>query len=156
MSDPAPIDLERLIGRALAQLPDLQAPETLFHRVMLAVHVRARRPWWRRSWQGWPAGLQALTLILLFSTAAAASYALGQALSSLSLAGLWTWLGGWLKPLQPAVDLLGTLANAGLLVFRSGGQQALLLAAFAVLAIYSACVGLGTACARIALHRIQD
>ena len=46
--------LEELIHRELRQLPERPAPATLVHRVMLAVHARARRPWWERSWVGWP------------------------------------------------------------------------------------------------------
>jgi len=42
--------LEQLVHRELRKLPELPAPETLVHRVMLAVHAKEHRPWWQRSW----------------------------------------------------------------------------------------------------------
>ncbi|PYM15950.1 MAG: hypothetical protein DME18_02850, partial [Verrucomicrobia bacterium] len=46
--------LEQLVHRELRKLPELPAPETLVHRVMLAVHVKEHQPWWQRSWWSWP------------------------------------------------------------------------------------------------------
>ena len=42
--------LERLMDRELKKLPDLPAPGSLVHRVMLAVHQRESLPWYKRAW----------------------------------------------------------------------------------------------------------
>ena len=51
---PGDEDLETFINRNLGALPEMSAPPTLVHRVMLAVHAQDRLGWWQRSWWCWP------------------------------------------------------------------------------------------------------
>ena len=153
MNDDEQLKLEALIGRELKQLPDLQAPETLFHRVMLEVHTRARQPWWQRSWHGWPPALQAVTLVSLLGLAAAVSYGLGQTLQEIPYEALEGVFYEWLGPLAWIWELGETLMNAVVLVMRSGGQQLLLYGSLMILVVYAACLGLGAAVARAVLSR---
>jgi hypothetical protein len=148
-----PIELEALLRRELRQLPDLHAPETLFHRVMLAVHQRERLPWWRRSWQSWPAGAQALTLVLLLAMVGAACYAGGRAAEGVSLTLLGSVFAEWLSPFEPVLDLVATLGRAAAMLLRVSGQQLLLGTLLGLFTVYVACIGLGSACARLALQR---
>jgi hypothetical protein len=149
-------ELEVLIRRELRQLPDLQAPETLFHRVMLEVHSRARQPWWRRSWHGWPPAIQAVTLITLLGLATGVSYVLGLTFQEIPYEALEGVFYEWLGPLARLWELGQTVANAVLLVMKSGGQQIMLYASLCILAIYAACIGLGTAVARAVTNHAED
>jgi hypothetical protein len=51
---PDPAELERLVGRVLADLPPKPAPGTLENRVLAAIVRHAALPWWRRSFLHWP------------------------------------------------------------------------------------------------------
>jgi hypothetical protein len=58
-------ELEQRVDRALADLPPLDAPDTLLPRVLAAVQAWAERPWYQRAWLTWPLGLQAASVALL-------------------------------------------------------------------------------------------
>ena len=102
--------LEQLMRRELRKLPELRAPETLVHRVMLAVHVKERQPWWQRPWLTWPRPAQWISSALFATTVTALIYfgsqawqlaGIGNPLDKiwiwfLSLAPLWDWLFGTL------------------------------------------------------------
>jgi hypothetical protein len=64
-----PAELERLVDRALGQLPAPRAPRTLLPRVMAAVPTPAR-PWYARPWLMWPAGWQIISLVVLIGVMA--------------------------------------------------------------------------------------
>jgi hypothetical protein len=153
MKEPDEIELESLMRREFRQLPDLQAPETLFHRVMLQVYSRARQPWWKRSWHGWPPAVQAITLVFLLGLATAASFLLRQTLLEIPYEAMESVFWEWLGPLARFFELAGTVLNALILVMRSGGQQILIFVSLSILAIYAVFIGLGTACARVVLSR---
>lgn len=52
------VDPDTLIDAALRELPAPRAPHTLLPRVMRAVAVCTRRPWYQRAWLTWPLGWQ--------------------------------------------------------------------------------------------------
>lgn len=156
MRDDEQLKLEGLVGRELKRLPDLHAPETLFHRVMLEVHTRARQPWWQRSWHGWPPALQAATLVLLLALATAVSYWLGATLREIPYEIAVDMFREWLGPLAQTWALGETLLKAVRLVMESGGQQVMLYGSLLILAGYGACVGLGAAFARAMVGRPDD
>jgi hypothetical protein len=54
--------LEELTGRVLRQQPLRKAPPALESRVLAELGRRARRPWWRQSFAGWPAGGRAVLI----------------------------------------------------------------------------------------------
>ncbi len=58
-------NLERLLDRELKRLPDMAAPGSLVHRIMLGVHRRESLPWYRRAWPTWPAALQVISILAL-------------------------------------------------------------------------------------------
>ena len=145
--------IEQLIHRELRQLPELRAPETLVHRVMLAVHAKARQSWWHRPWLTWPFGMQLLSLALLLVSVGLISYLAGAAWGGLNLASLSGRIVesfAWLKPIQETVS---ALAGAVGVLLRVVGQQFLLIGTVLVIMAYLACVGLGTVCFRLAYNK---
>jgi hypothetical protein len=146
-------DLRALIDRELRQLPELPAPATLVHRVMLAVHAKARLPWWKRPWLIWPLWARLISALWLLAAVGAVCYAAGATLDALTLGYLWAEVGAKLKSLLPAGQGMLALLNALVLVLRAWGQPVLLVGTAIVLTWYFAFVGLGTACFRVALRR---
>jgi hypothetical protein len=136
--------LERLLDRELKRLPDLPAPETLVHRVMLAVHAKSREPWWKRAWPGWPRPVQCVSLLLLLVAAAGLAYGTVLGFSGLGRAIPFDAASRWVGDQLPGLDALATLGNAGVLVFKAAGQQLLLLGSLLVVGSYLICVGLTT------------
>jgi hypothetical protein len=57
-------DLERLLDRALRDLPLRRAPSTLESRVFVELQRRAALPWWRRSFGHWPLLARAVFLVI--------------------------------------------------------------------------------------------
>jgi hypothetical protein len=56
--------LERLVDRALHDLPLRRAPGTLESRVFAELERRAALPWWRRSFAHWPLPARAGFLVI--------------------------------------------------------------------------------------------
>ncbi len=56
--------LEAWAETALKQLPPRTAPATLIPGVMRAIVERETRPWWRKSWMGWPTWFKTLFVVL--------------------------------------------------------------------------------------------
>jgi hypothetical protein len=135
--------LERLVGRALHDLPQRRAPATLESRVFAELERRAALPWWRRSFAHWPlparAGFLVICIALIalaFAGAAAAMDSLRSLIDSGSLSLSWARAAGMV--MESAGSLLAALWHAvppGLLY---GG-----LALCAVL--YTVLFGLGAA-----------
>ena len=145
--------LEQLIHRELRSLPEVPAPVTLVHRVMLAVLERAKLPWWKRSWLAWPFAIQLVSLVVLLGSAGMVSYLLGAAWDGVNVTSIWqrvTESFTWLKPFW---EFVAVLLNAGLLLLRAMGQQTLLIGAAVVTAAYLSFVALGTVCVRFALKK---
>jgi hypothetical protein len=145
--------LEKLMQRELRRLPDLRAPETLVHRVMLSVHAKDRQPWWQRPWLTWPLPAQCISSTLFAATVAALLYYGAQAWQ---LAGLGNpldkvWL--WIVSLAPLWDGLVALLNAVVLVVQKGGQLYLFIGLGVAATMYLLCLATGTACYRLAFNR---
>jgi hypothetical protein len=153
MESNRPKTLEELIHRELSKLPERQAPKTLAPRVLALIQAQSQRHWWQLPWINWPLAFQIASLPVLLLGAAGFMFAVemlwglvpsgpatGPAMEHiLSLALLW--------------DLLGTLGNALLVLARSTGPLLLIAAVSIPLAMYLACVGLGTVCYRLALSK---
>jgi hypothetical protein len=55
--------LQRLLDRALRELPPRRAPAALEARVLNELERRAAAPWWRRSFMHWPAPARIALLV---------------------------------------------------------------------------------------------
>ena len=127
--NPTPEDLEKLLHRALRDLPDRRAPLTLETRVLAEIGRRAERPWWRRSYLHWPAPMRGGFLVLSAAAAAgtvAGLFRLGQGPGT----GLWN---------ETVWQRFGWLISVGTDLFRAippfwlYGGLAVLVACYAVL-----------------------
>lgn len=145
-------NLEKLIHRALAKLPELQAPETLIPRVLETIRIEARRPWWRRSWFYWPFGARVVSVVFALSI---------MTLIFTGTAFLWQDAAGavelevaepWFARISAIGDILGTMAGAALVVWNSISKLWLLLCMIVAFMMYVACVGIGTLCFRLAVN----
>jgi hypothetical protein len=58
------------ITRELKQLPAPRAPQSLLPRVMAAVALEERKPWYARPWMTWPPLAQAASVVLVGGLAA--------------------------------------------------------------------------------------
>jgi hypothetical protein len=141
---PSPERWEAALERALKNLPELEAPPTLMTNVMAQIRARAAQPWYRQTWWRWPMLLR-----------------VASAVAVLALLVLLPWFGGhcWETSVSPwlnrwhdvAQTVLGSLANAGEAMFHtwSGFGPGMLrwvlpFISLLLLAMYLACVGIGT------------
>ena len=153
MNEPDEKQLERLIDRELRKLPEWPAPETLVHRVMLAVHAKERQPWWQRPWPTWPRGARLASSAVFCATIAALVYFGAQAWQASGIGSPLEKIWVWTLSLAPLWDWLVAVANAAVLVLQKGGQQYLLIGLSVAAAMYLLCVATGTACYRLAFNR---
>lgn len=143
--------LEKLIHQELAKLSELQAPQTLIPRVMEAIRIEGAKPWWQRSWFGWPFGVRvaslgfALSLLaLMFSSLTFLAPDLGA-----STFGSQT-IAVWLAPFALAGDIISTLAGAVVVILNAVGKFWMFLSLAIAFLMYTSCVGIGTLCFRLA------
>lgn len=145
---PTPEEIEKLVHRALGELPDRRAPRTLETRVLAEISRRAALPWWRQSFAHWPLAVRAGFFVLSAAVAAALLAGLFLALRSAgspAVAGaLWQRF-AWLDALRSAGS--GTAQAAGD-VFGAIPQYWLYGTLAAIAALYAAIVGLGAAAYR--------
>lgn len=74
-------DFERRIDRELKALAAPTAPATLVPRVMAAVALADRAPWYSRAWLTWPRAAQAASVLLLAALGTAAWFLMPSALA---------------------------------------------------------------------------
>ena len=145
--------LERLIHRELWKLPELPAPETLVHRVMLAVHVKERRAWWQRPWLSWPRPARqisaALSVVMIGALVYLGALAWQMAGIGSPLDRIWQWV----VSLAPLWDSLAGWVNTVALVLQKAGQLYLFIGLGIAASMYLMCVAAGTACYRLAFNR---
>lgn len=147
-------ELEALVGQELRQLPDLPAPGSLVHRVMLAVHQREALPWYRRAWPTWPPILQAVSILLM------AVFAGG--LMALTIYPTWIpgWdvagdsVSGWQQTSTHWLAQGGALLKAFFVTLKALGREVLVFASILAVAGYVATVGILTVCYRVVVRRI--
>jgi hypothetical protein len=145
--------LEREIDQELQSLPELQAPETLLLRVRAALEQRVRVPWYRQSWQSWPAPLRVTAMIWLVLFFGALCGGAWWAPQTTLFAGLRAQFSSWSAYGSALWGALNTLLAALGLVFKQMGTGWMLGCVAAVALAWALCLGLGTACARLAFAR---
>jgi hypothetical protein len=139
--------LEHLIHRTLRDQPLRRAPRSLESRVLAALAQRAALPWYRQDFARWPAAARGAFLVASAALAAALVWGLGgfdlQQSTNTVVAGL-SWL-------ETARNITNGIANFGAIIFRSISPVWLYSAAAAVVTLYVALFGLGTAAYRTLL-----
>jgi hypothetical protein len=146
--------LEELIHREFRRLPAVPAPATLVHRVMLTVHERARQPWWRRSWAGWPTPVRLLFLVGATAFACVCMFSLVYLGGEVSLASVMTEAGDQVSFLRPVWEVAAALAGALVWLARAASPVLVWSVILTLGAIYLTSVGLGTLCYRVALNKV--
>lgn len=146
-------ELEQLIHEELRKLPDMRAPETLVHRVMLAVHVRERRAWWQRPWLTWPGPARVLSAILSVAALGALAYLGSGAWQAAGIGNPLDRIWQWIDSLAPAWNWAAAAVNASVVYLQKGGQQYLLAGLALAVTMYLLCIATGTACYRLAFNR---
>ena len=148
--------LEAAISRELKALPELSAPGALASRVMAAIEQRARVPWYRRSWQTWPAALQAASLVVLLALFGGLCLG-GWQLSQTGAATLALHRAGeWYSGLGVIGNIFNALANAAVLVVKKLGTGFLVACLVVMGTGYAMCIGAGTVYYRLAFAKRQE
>src|SRR6266404_1454764 len=143
--------LEREVQAALENLPELRAPASLMRRVLAAIELRSRLPWFRRAWPTWPATLRAAALAILLVGFAGLC------------AGGWQLANAGSATLAPELHRVGALASAASAVFAALKGAVLAIGhqlgtgfvvgcLTAICLCYGLCVWLGAACVRFAFN----
>jgi hypothetical protein len=127
-------ELEALVGRELRRLPLPRAPQTLLPRVMAAVEVWARRPWYTRAWFAWPAGWRAVSLVPL----------------ALLVYAAWSW------SLPPAPPTLVAATDASRVVWSALIEPFLPYILLVVLLMGVICAAFGLALNYVLLERAEQ
>ena len=141
------------IDQQLKSLPELQAPSTLILRVSAAIAQRRRSPWYRQPWQAWPVLMRAAALVVLAAFFASLCFGAWRLPDTESYLAATRHTAGWASDLTTLWNglnaVLGTLAQAVQQLNRG-----ILLGCLAAVALaWAICLGLGTACLRLAFAR---
>jgi hypothetical protein len=135
--------LERLVDRALRELPPRRAPRSLESRVLGELERRDALPWWRRSFAHWPLPartafiVMCLALIGLALVAAATAVAGMQSLHASGALSL-SWA-------REAGVLVASAANLAALLSRIVPPAWLYAGIAACAVLYAVLFGLGAA-----------
>jgi hypothetical protein len=153
MTNDDPKKLEEAIHRELRRLPELDAPTDLVPRVMELLAARARLPWWRRSWFTWPLPGRVLSGVAAAAVCAAAGWAIASV--SVELPGRASLFDGPLAIVRVAFEAVATVLGALSLLAQAINANQLAFGAGLAAFIYLSCIGLGTACYRVAFRKTQ-
>jgi len=147
--------LERLLDRELKRLPEMPAPGSLVHRVMLAVHRRQGLPWYRRAWPTWPAALQVISILTLtvFAGGLMALTAYPEWLPGWSSLG--TTMQQWTEPMHSLLAQGKALLGGLFVAVKAVGRQVLVFGLILAGAGYLCSVALLTVGYRVVAKRIS-
>lgn len=146
-------DLALEIDRELKNLPDLKAPATLALRVMRAVSQRQALPWYHLPWQDWPVALRVAALVLLSSLFGGLCVASWQLSRAAGMSATMQEIGGLFSGVANCWNILNVLLGAIVVVAKHLGTGFIVTCALIVGLGYALCLGLGTACVRLAFAR---
>jgi len=142
--------LEAIIDQELRKLPGVSAPQTLAPRVMAAIRARGNKPWWQQSWWNWP--LAAQVTFLVIAVAIAGLFTQSGLMVDDSVRAYSQQVTAQASTVSAFLDNFQPLLNA-LAVLWQKAQPLLLYALILAMALYLACVGVGTIFVRVALRR---
>lgn len=141
------------IDRELKSLPELAAPPALVGRVMDTIDSRQVVPWYRQSWQAWPSPLRAVSFLLLASAFVGICALSWKTPELASVAAIKQRFGDALSFVNVLWDALNVVAGAAGLAFKKLGTGVIVACLAAATLGYFMCIGLSTACMRLALAR---
>jgi hypothetical protein len=145
--------LEAEVDRDLKGLPELTAPDTLLLRVTAAIKQSPKVPWYQQSWQMWPVGLQAVSLLLLMGLFGTLCFGVWKLSHVEAISAAMQRPSDWLSTLGALGHAFKVVLTSLVLAIQHLGT-AILIGCIAALALgYAMCVGLGTVFLRVALAR---
>ena len=145
--------LAAMVQQELNMLGELSAPPALAGRILRAIEQRSALPWYRCAWQTWPLALQGGSLVALLVVFGLICLGVGELSQAAKVSPAGQQAGEWFAWFGLLWKTAGVLANAMATAFRHLGMGIVIGCGLALLAAYAACVGLGTACVRLALAR---
>jgi hypothetical protein len=145
--------LEAAIDRELKGLPEFSAPANLVSRVMSAVAARAALPWYRQSWQAWPASLRTAALVMLLAFFGALCFGTWEIWQGATFAAVLHKFGAMFSSVATLATALGTILSAALLLVKQLGTAVIIGLLLAVAFGYAMCIGLGTVYWKLAYSR---
>ena len=139
--------LEQFIHRTLRDQPPRRAPRSLEQRVLAALEQRAALPWWRQSFAYWPLAARGAFLVVSAALAGVLVWALGGFdLEQSTRTVISTF--AWIDTVRGIAD---SVVNFGALIVGSISPGWIYGGAAAIVALYAALFGLGTAAYRTLL-----
>jgi len=145
--------IEAQIDRALKGLPDLPAPGYLLPRVMERIARQNCLPWYRQPWQAWPIALRFATLTFLLVSCGALCVGCWQLTRAAGFTAVTQEIGQTFSFVTAIWNTLNVLLTALVLVLKHFGTTFIVACCAAIAFGYAICVGLGTACVRLAYSR---
>jgi len=146
-------ELELEIDRELKALPELDAPVTLASRVRLAVEQRRALRWYNQPWQNWPFGLRAVTLALLLIMFGGLCFVSWRLTRAAGYAAAMQEVAGLFSGVTTLWNTINVLLGAVVLIAKHLGTGFMIACLLIAGAGYALCLGLGTACVRLAFAR---
>jgi hypothetical protein len=147
--------LEACVRRELDALGELSAPPALANRIMQQLAAQPAAPWYRRAWPTWSLGLRFASLFVLF--AMFAGFCFG-AVELVGLVATHELTSGWISDAQALWRTAGVLGSIGCSFYERLGTGAIVTSLALLFTAAAICLGLGSACIRLALrpaaHRI--
>ncbi|HTL54481.1 MAG TPA: hypothetical protein VL361_02330 [Candidatus Limnocylindrales bacterium] len=146
-------NLEARIDRALKALPDLPAPRHLLPQVMQKIARLNSLPWYQQPWQAWPVALRATTLAFLLASCGGLCIACWQLTRAAGFAAATQEIAQTFSGITAIWNTVNVLLTALVLVLKHFGTAFIIGCCAAFAFGYAICVGLGTACVRLAYSR---
>ena len=141
--------LEARVRRELDALGELPAPPALANRIMRVLEQRATAPWYRRAWPTWPLGLRLASLVLLLSAFGGLCFGAWELTHTVTT---MEQTRSWFADAQALWRTVGVLGNIVSTFTARLGTGVIVTALALLFAASAVCIGLGSACVRLALR----
>ena len=146
-------NLESHLDRLLKELPELDAPQSLVPRVMTAIAAFKPLPWYRQPWLAWPLSLRVAAMVFLLALFGGLCTATFQLTRAAGFANAMQELGQTFSFLGSIWSVINVLLSAVILVVKHLGTGFIVGCCLTAALGYAVCIGLGTACVRLAYAR---
>ena len=141
--------LEAGVRRELDALGELPAPPALAKRILQVIEQRSVAPWYRRAWPTWPLALRAASLAILLGVFGGVCFGAWELTRDVTGSALAT---SWLADAAALWRTCGVLGDIGSTFISRLGTGIIVTGLALVFAACVACIGLGSACVRLAMR----
>ena len=141
--------LEARVHRELETLGELPAPPALANRIMRQITTQPAAPWYRRAWTTWPRGWRFAALVVLVSAFGGLCFGAGELTRTITAL---VQTSGWFTDAQALWQTFVVLSDIAHSFTSRLGTGVIATALAVVFAGCVVCIGLGSACVRLALR----